>query len=306
MKILIYLSEVDREAALAPPEGTVEIILDTDTKNEIDDQFAVVYALLSPKTVCRTIYAAPFQNRSYPSAALGMEASYQEIRSVLELMGSHGKVDTVLRGATEFLSETRKPVENPAALDLIARCTGSTQRVVVVAIGALTNIATALLLKPEIAQNMVLLWLGGEPEYWPTAREYNLSGDLLASQVVFDSGVPLVHFPCKNVAEQIRSVPSEINQYVRPCGGIGEYLADIFEQRIPGELRSKVIWDLAPLAWLNDPEWVPTKMIPTPRLTDEQIWDLCDQARPLYRIATHAHRDPILGHFVQLLREAYG
>ena len=144
---------------------------------------------------------------------------------------------------------------------------------------------------------MVVLWLGGHPEYWPTAREFNLSGDLKAAQIVFDSGVPLVHFPCKNVAEHVRSVPAEIDQYVRPVGAIGQYLATIFAEYIPGELRSKPIWDLAPLAWLNNPDWVPTKLIPTPRLTDEHTWDLSDTSRPLYRIATHAARDPILRHF---------
>lgn len=304
--MMTALSPAEREAALAPPSGVTQIVLDTDTKNEIDDQFAIVYALLSERIDCRAIYAAPFVNAAYPTPALGMEASYREIHAVLERMGDRAKVDTVLTGARSFITSSGRPDDNPAVRDLIARCASSPGRVVVVAIGALTNIASALLLEPSIARNMVLLWLGGHPEYWPTAREFNLSGDLKAAQLVFDSGVPLVHFPCKNVAEHIRSVPAEIDRYVRPCGAIGAYLADIFVNHIPGEVRSKVIWDLAPLAWLNNPAWVPTKLMPTPRLTDDQTWDLSDPSRPVYRIATHAHRDPILQHFVGLLRSAYG
>lgn len=301
----IELPQAAREAALAHPGGVVEIVLDTDTKNEIDDQFAVVYALLSENITCEAIYAAPFWKPEYPSAAAGMEASYQEILTVLDRMGEHGKVDNVFRGSTTFITDTKKPDDNPAVRDLIQRCSRGTRQYVV-AIGALTNIASALLLEPRIAENMVLLWLGGQPEYWPTAKEYNLSGDVLASQIVFDSGVPLIHFPCKNVAEHIVSVPAEMDQYVRPCGAIGEYLATIFAGYIPGEVRSKVIWDLAPLAWLVDPSWLPTKLITTPKLTDDQTWDFSDTSRPIYRIATDAHRDPILLDFVRLMRKAFG
>lgn len=300
------LDKASREAALAPPPGRVTIVLDTDTKNEIDDQFAVVYALLSERIDCRAIYAAPFANRGYATAAAGMEASYQEILTLAELLGRHAEGRTILRGATDFLTDTGKPTENAAVLDLVERCRNADGRLVVVAIGALTNIATALLLAPDIVDRMVLLWLGGHPEYWPTAREFNLSGDLKAAQVVFDSGVPMVHFPCKNVAEHLRSVPTEIDRYVRPCGAIGEYLATIFANQIPGEVRSKPIWDLAPLAWLNNPEWVPTKLMPMPRLTNQETWDLSDTSRPVYRIATHVARDPVLHDFVQRLRAATG
>ncbi|MBE0698068.1 MAG: nucleoside hydrolase, partial [Anaerolineaceae bacterium] len=39
------------------------MVLDTDTYNEIDDQFAVVYALLSPEQLqVEALYAAPFTN----------------------------------------------------------------------------------------------------------------------------------------------------------------------------------------------------------------------------------------------------
>ena len=47
---------------LAPPTGPVSMVLDTDTYNEIDDQFAVVYGMLSPYLNIEAIYAAPFFN----------------------------------------------------------------------------------------------------------------------------------------------------------------------------------------------------------------------------------------------------
>lgn len=79
------LSEAHRLARLAPPTGKVRMVLDTDTYNEIDDQFALVYALLSPERVqCEAVYAAPFHNDRSSGPADGMEKSYAEICRVLE------------------------------------------------------------------------------------------------------------------------------------------------------------------------------------------------------------------------------
>lgn len=306
----IELSQAQRERALAipPREGKLRIVLDTDTKNEIDDQFAVVYTLLSPRLQCEAIYAAPFYKPEYPSAKAGMEASYDEILTVLGRMGERGKGHRVLKGSDAWLTDTQKPVESPAVHDLIECClaTPESELLYVVAIGALTNIASALWLEPKIAEKMVLLWLGGHPEAWPNTHEYNLQGDMFASKLVLDSGVPMVRFPCKNVAEHIRSTPAEMDRYIRPCGAIGEYLAEIFTNYIPGEVRSKVIWDLLPIAWLNEPRWAPTELRPTPILRDDYTWDLSDTSRPIYRVAVDADRDGILGHFVALMQEAFG
>ena len=45
------ISEEERIERLNAPEGKVRMVLDTDTYNEIDDQFAVVYALLQKRNL---------------------------------------------------------------------------------------------------------------------------------------------------------------------------------------------------------------------------------------------------------------
>ena len=56
------------------------MVLDTDTYNEIDDQFALVYALLSPERLnVEAIYAAPFHNKRSQGPEDGMHRSYDEI-----------------------------------------------------------------------------------------------------------------------------------------------------------------------------------------------------------------------------------
>jgi len=70
---------------LEPPAGRVRMVLDTDTYNEIDDQFALVYALRSPERLTvEAVYAAPFTNGRSSGPADGMEKSYAEILRLLD------------------------------------------------------------------------------------------------------------------------------------------------------------------------------------------------------------------------------
>ena len=298
--MLSRIAEDVRLARIEPPqEDPIAIVLDTDTKNEIDDQFALAYALTSPRIHCAAVYAAPFKTQQFPSAAEGMAASYDEAVRVTELLRPKHR-PPILKGSDYFIAERGQASPSPAVEDLINRC-ASERLVRVVAIGALTNIASALSLEPSIADKLVVVWLGGHPDYWPHNREFNVRGDLKAAQIVLDSGVPLVRVPCKAVAELLMSTPSEIEQYVAPCGEIGAYLSRIFAEHIPGRLRSKAIWDLAPLAWLVNPAWVATKVAPTPRLLDDFTWDHSDTSRPVNRVAVDVRRDPILADFVACL-----
>ena len=93
---------------LAPPEGKVQMVLDTDTYNEIDDQFAVVQALMSPDSFdVAGIYAAPFHNSNSHDAGDGMEKSYQEILRLLSRLNIAPE-GLVFKGSTKFLSDWEK------------------------------------------------------------------------------------------------------------------------------------------------------------------------------------------------------
>jgi len=175
---------------LEHPSGRVPVVLDTDTYNEIDDQFAVVYALLSKEVVdLRAIYAAPFHNDRSSGPGDGMEKSYEEILRVRERMGVP-PAGLVHRGSTRYLPGKDRPVESDAARHLVALAQAVEGPLYVAAIGAITNVASAILMDPSIVDRIVVLWLGGTPHYWPTAREFNLQQDVPAAQVVFDCGVP--------------------------------------------------------------------------------------------------------------------
>ena len=146
------LSDAERRARLRPPAGRVRMVLDTDTANEIDDQFAVAHALLSGERLAlEAIYAAPFA-RGGAGPAAGVAESEAEILRLTERLDVD-PAGRVLRGAERFLASADAPVANAASDDLVRRAMETPEGEVlwVAAIGALTNVASALLAEPEIA-----------------------------------------------------------------------------------------------------------------------------------------------------------
>ena len=151
-------------ARLSRPTGPVDVVLDTDTYNEIDDQFAVSYLICSAEKLhLQAIYAAPFFNEKSTGPADGMEKSYQEILNILTLMGKDELKKSVYKGSTGYLPDEETAVESPAAADLAARAMNYTPEkpLYVLAIGAITNVASAILKNPDIIDRIVIVWLGG-------------------------------------------------------------------------------------------------------------------------------------------------
>lgn len=171
-----------------PSEGKLNIFLDTDTYNEIDDQFAILYAMLSPERLClKGISAALFFNDRSASPADGMEKSYREILKIMDFLGKDPE-GFVFRGCTEPLADEEVPRESLACDAIIAEAmkASETDPLYVVGIGACTNIASAILKAPEIIRRITVVWLGGNTFDWPDNKEFNLSQDSLAGKVLFD------------------------------------------------------------------------------------------------------------------------
>ena len=282
------------------------MVLDTDTANEIDDQFAVVHALLSRDRLgLEAIYATLF-SREGSSPAEGVAESEAEIHQLLERLNVEAG-GRVLRGADEFLSDERGSVQNAASDDLIGRALEERDgRLWVAAIGALTNIASALNEAPEIAERICIVWLGGQAQHAVDAREFNLYQDPIAARAVFDSGAPLVHIPCYGAASHLLTSTAELDAYVRPQGPIGEYLCDIFrdhDPQFPG--RSKEIWDLSATGFLIDDDWVPRRSIQRPTLSDDMRWvaQPDDAALAPFAEAHYVKRDAIFADLFRKLAE---
>jgi purine nucleosidase len=302
----LSVSEEHRLALLRPPTKRARMVLDTDTYNEIDDQFAVVYALLSPdKLDVQAIYAAPFYNPRSSGPADGMEKSYEEIVRLLELLGRSPQ-GFAYRGSSAYLSADGVPERSPAVLDLVERAMAGTAEdpLYVVAVGAITNVASAILLEPKIIGRIVVVWLGGHALHWPHTKEFNLQQDVPAARTILDCGVPFVHVPCMGVTTHLATTVPEVELHVQGQGVVGDYLAQIFKGYATNHFGwSKVLWDVAAVAYVVNSEWLPSALVHSPRLTDQLTWSV-DHTRHWMRYVYHVQRDPIFRDFFGKLKSA--
>ena len=297
------ISDETRVRMLTPPDCKVDFVLDTDTYNEIDDQFALVYALLSPERLnVRAICAAPFFNSLSTSPKDGMEKSYDEILRILSRMGVSPD-GLVFKGSEGYLPDEDTPVESAAARRIVELAGGHSAEdpLYVAAIGAITNVASALLLDPSIAEKMVLIWLGGHSFQWPHTREFNLIQDVAAARVVFGCGVPVVQLPCMGVVDHLTTTMPEVDTYVRGKGAIGDFLADTFKNCAADHFGySRVIWDMTTIAWLVNPGSISTSLQHSPIVSYEGNYSF-DPNRHLMLYAWHVSRDEIFRDFFRRL-----
>ena len=242
------------------PEKPVDVILDTDAYNEIDDQFAIAYLLKAPEKLrIRAFCAAPFFNPKSESPRDGMEKSYHEIIKILRLAGREDLIPVTYRGSETYLPDEETPVPSDAARKIveIARQYTPEDPLYVVAIGAITNVASALLTAPEITDRIVVVWLGGHALHWNGNREFNLMQDVAAARIIFGGGVPLVQLPCMGVVSAVTTTGPELIHWLRGKGPLCDYLCDNTiaeaESYAAGKPWSRVIWDIAAIGWLlND------------------------------------------------------
>ena len=269
------------------------MILDTDVYNEIDDFYALAYAMLSPEKVkLLAVTAAPFLNSRSTSAADGMEKSYQEALRVKGLADANSTVP-VYRGATRFMTSKTDVVESEAVDTIIKLVKESEETVYIVAIGAITNVASALVKAPEIAEKAVLIWLGGHAQHWKDNKEFNLYQDVPAAQVVFDSKIPFIQVPCNGVCSFFHTTLPELNYYLKDKNPLCDYLLEVSADYMGNKpARSKVIWDVTAVAALVYPETLDMVQIPRPIITDNSNYAY-DMARPHFLYVRHINRDKL-------------
>lgn len=256
---------------LEKPKGKVDVVLDTDTYNEIDDQYALAYLIKSDdKLNLQAIYAAPYYNEKSEGPADGMEKSYQEILNVLTLMEREDLKSVVYRGSTQYMPSEEEPVISDAAKDLAERAMNYTEEhpLYVIAIAAITNVASAILLNPEITNRIVVIWLGGQAIHWPDNKEFNLFQDVAGARIVFGCGVPLVQLPCMGVVSAFTISGPELEYHLRGRNKLCDYLVDVTTKEAAiyygGSTWTRAIWDVTAVAWLLDGDFMKDCLIHSP------------------------------------------
>ena len=284
---------------LERPKGRVDVVLDTDTFNEIDDQFALAYLIKKSKQLnLKAVYAAPFLNEKSSSPGDGMEKSYKEILKILSLMKRNDLKTITFKGSDRYLPSETEPVISPAAEHLVELASGYSEenQLYVVTIGAITNVASALLIKPEIKDKIVVVCLGGHAHDWPDTKEFNLYQDVAAARVVFGCGVPVVQLPCMGVVSAFRTGGPELEHWLRGKNELCEYLVDYTTSQAlkDGGLQTwtRVIWDVTAVAWLLDGKFMHDRIEKCPIIEYDGYYAFGKIKHPI-RYVYHIDRDAL-------------
>ncbi len=295
---------------LTSPEGKIDVVLDTDAYNEIDDQFAISYMLKSEeKFNVKGICAAPFLNEKSESYADGMNKSYDEIIKLLELMGREDLRREVYHGSKKTLPDENTPVESNAAdfMAYLADDYTPENPLYIVAIGAITNVASAILKNPRMIERCVVVWLGGNGRHMPLGSyEFNMIQDIPAAGVVFGCGIPLVQLPCGGVVDHFTTTRYELEHWLRGKNPLCDYLVDntiaSAESYAAGKPWSRVIWDVTAVAWLmNGTGRFMKDVLVHAQIPQADKHYSFDERRHFIKYVNEIHRDALMEHLFEVL-----
>jgi purine nucleosidase len=297
----------------------LRVLLDTDANNEVDDQHAIAYLLFNGDE-----FAVEGITVNRTANGGGIEEQVAEAARVVALSGLDGQIP-VLRGAdgsfTEIAPHLRDPdFDGREAVDFIierAHAAGA-ERLVLLPVGKLTNVALALAKDPSIAPNVRVVWLGSN---YPDPGEYNQDNDEAALQYLLDSGVEfemvVVRYGQPSGTDAVRATPEEIRarmagrgpRVAEPVVGrhggafhtFGDYSIDLFEHiELYGDPPSRALFDMAAVAVVKNPAWAMPRRIPAPELVDRRWGERPDNPRTI-TLWEHFDRDAIMEDFYRTM-----
>ena len=255
-------------------EEKVNVILDTDTYNECDDQFALAYMLKhQDRFNVEAITVAPYSHKEYnESVKEGQEKSYNEILKICKWLNFETN-DKVFKGSNDYIVNNYN--EENDAVNKIIEIALKNDKTYIMAIGAITNVALAIKKEPKIIEKIEVIWLGGHSLLQDNNLEFNFKQDIDAVRIVFESKVKLTIIPCKNVASNLRTSIYELNYYLKDKSELCNYLIDRFyNDGYHGIQERRVIWDISVIAYMINKKWFTSKEISCPNINDDTSYKL--------------------------------
>lgn len=243
------------------------IIIDTDVTNEVDDPFAIAYALTSPECKVEAITVCPFYVSYKPVVVEeGVVDSYFEAKRICKYAGVSSKI--VYMGSTDFYSNGYK--EPTEAVQKIIEIAKANTKTYLVCLGTLTNLAIALDIDPSIEKKVEVVWLGTQNLLVDTFTDSNYRKDKKAFERVMFSNVKL-HIIPSYVGKYNATSVYELKEHIA-VNTLGKYLLKIvknFKFNITNH-GLKYIYDIMPIAYLKNKNWFSYKQIPKNMLLKEQ------------------------------------
>ena len=272
-------------------EKKLPIILDTDANNELDDQHALAYLFFNDETFDIKGITV---NTTYNGGEI--DQHYDEAKRIADLCDVSGKYP-ILKGANGNFDELKaraqsETLDGKIAVDFIIEQAHKTkkEKLIVAAVGKLTNVALAIEKDPSIKEHIKLVWLGSN---YPEPGEYNQENDipslnyLLEQDLDFEivtvrygkkSGSDAVKVSLNEVREKMVDMGPEVEPVIGRHGGsftnFGDYSIELFSKiDLYGDPPSRALFDLVALAVLKNSQWGEKRSIPAPIVVDEKWVD---------------------------------
>ena len=243
------------------------MIVDADTANEIDDLYAITRAFLEPGFRILGLSSAQWRHHLSPENSAWESQTINE--NILRLLDRQHIPAPM--GAEMIVGKPwggTEPSDSPAARFIIktAKAMKPGEKLTVVALGALTNVASAILMAPEIVPKIACYCLSGK--YFPDRKvwdkdEFNARRDLNALNVAFNTEELELHVMPVTILYDFKFKQLEVVERLSGKGGIWDYLAARWLSFAP-QFEEWIMWDLAIVEALAKPEFAKQEEVYTP------------------------------------------
>jgi len=253
------------------PQDKISVILSTDVGNEIDDQWAIAYLLTSSKFNVLGIVSAHAPSLPAPSA----HSTYLVLKDEVENRLGMNVHPPLFEGSSLPLSDIKTPQPNSGTSFIVeeSKKFSKDHRLVVLTIGAATDVASAILQDPTIVNRISIVAMAFTNRSASGAKEYNVQNDITAWQVLLGSDVPIT-VGSGDVCRTYLSLNFEqAKDLIKSHGPIGSWLWDEYETwyyrnvkplRVNDFSRPWIIWDIITLAYVQN--MATGETVPRPQL----------------------------------------
>jgi inosine-uridine nucleoside N-ribohydrolase len=233
-----------------------KILLDADTANEVDDLFALSIALMDPAVEVTALNATQWQS-SHWATPNSMEDSHRLNQMLLGIMGLQVKVNR--GGAARMYDWGDRAQHSAAAYEIIqqAKALKEGEKLNVIALGALTNVASAIFIDPSIEKTIKLYWLGTTYDFEKRILrkdDFNCAMDQYALTHLLFSEVEMHIIPVSVASKMTFDYGESRSQLENHF--LGDFLLKIWDDHIDGGRTKRTIWDLSIVNAFLHPEWM--------------------------------------------------
>lgn len=237
-------------------QGKTKVLVDADTANEVDDLFALSIILMDETVEVTALNAAQWQT-SHWTTPQSMEDSHRLNQMLVGIMGV--EVPLNRGGAARMYDWGDRARHSAAAYEIIEQANAQQEgeKLNVIALGALTNVASAVFIDPSIADKIKLYWLGTTYDFDKgilRKDDFNCAMDQYALSHLLFSTVEMHIIPV-SVASKMTFDYAESRSKMENHF-LGDFLLKIWDDHIDGGRIQRTIWDLSIINAFLHPEWM--------------------------------------------------